>query len=168
MIGVAVAFWHCWISYKSRRKISKMVPCFLMLLVSLPSLIPHCRLRGGSFHLLYIFLVSLLILQVQAALDSLGELPAFVDGVDFADPMRGGGSFLSHDSGGPGEPINVSLLSFLLSLPSSADPRRHFPCPPVTSSRLRINTMQVIISGRSSDWVLTNDGFVHFANAIGL
>ncbi len=55
---------------------------------------------------------------------------AFLDGVDFADPRVGGGTLLDHDSGGLGEPLNVSLISFYFSsLQSSADSQRHFPFP---------------------------------------
>ena len=47
---------------------------------------------------------------------------AFIDGVDFVDPRPGGGSLLDHDSGGLGEPLNVSFFGFpFSSLPSSAD-----------------------------------------------
>ena len=83
------------------------------------------------------------LLGFQAALEPLvHKQPApeavFIDGVDFVDPRLGSGSLLDHDSGGLGEPLNVSLFSFLfflpsfgrpLSPPSPSPPRRAFsPC----------------------------------------
>jgi hypothetical protein len=78
------------------------------------------------------------LLGLQAALEPLvhkqpAPEAAFIDGVDFVDPRPGGGSLLDHDSGGLGEPLNVSLFFFFFffsSLPSSADPQRHFPSLP--------------------------------------
>jgi len=75
------------------------------------------------------------LLGLQAALEPLvykqaAAGAAFIDGVDFTDPRPGGGSLLDHDSGGLGEPLNVSFSALLLSLPRSADPQRHFLYPP--------------------------------------
>jgi hypothetical protein len=71
------------------------------------------------------------LLGLQAALEPLvhkqpSPEAAFINGVDFADPRPGGGSLLDHDSGGLGEPLNVSFSSLFFnpSLPSSADPQR--------------------------------------------
>jgi hypothetical protein len=54
------------------------------------------------------------LLGLQAALEPLvhkqpAPEAAFIDGVDFVDPRPGGGSLLDHDSGGLGEPLNVSF-----------------------------------------------------------
>jgi hypothetical protein len=67
------------------------------------------------------------LLGLQAALEPLvhkqpAPEAAFIDGVDFADPRPGGGSLLDHDSGGLGEPLNVSLFSSFPSLPVTSFP----------------------------------------------
>jgi hypothetical protein len=54
------------------------------------------------------------LLGLQAALEPLvhkqpAPEAAFIDGADFVDPRPGGGSLLDHDSGGLGEPLNVSI-----------------------------------------------------------
>ena len=59
------------------------------------------------------------LLGLQAALEPLVHKQpapevAFIDGVDFADPRPGGGSLLDKDSGGLGEPLNVSFSSLFL------------------------------------------------------
>ncbi len=62
------------------------------------------------------------LLGLQAALEPLVHKQpapenAFIDGVDFVDPRPGGGSLLDHDSGGLGEPLNVSFFPFLFIPP---------------------------------------------------
>jgi len=66
------------------------------------------------------------LLGLQAALEPLvhkqpAPEAAFIDGVDFTDPRPGGGSLLDRDSGGLGEPLNVSLF-FSFFHPSIAPP----------------------------------------------
>ncbi len=65
------------------------------------------------------------LLGLQAALEPLVHkqatpeiASAFIDGADFVDPRPGGGSLLDHDSGGLGEPLNVSLFPFWFFSPS--------------------------------------------------
>lgn len=71
--------------------------------------------------------------------------------VDFFDPAQGGGSIFDNATFG-GEPLNVSLRN-LIALRRVANMRPLF---------------QVIISGLSSPDVLTDDGILNFAQAIGL
>jgi len=74
------------------------------------------------------------LLGLQAMLEPLVHkqpAPDALTPVSFINPKPGGGSFLDHDSGGLGEPLNV------------------------------------IISGLSSQWVLSDGGFMHYANAVG-
>ena len=54
------------------------------------------------------------LLGLQAALEPLvlkqpAPEMAALDAVNFVDPRPGGGSLLDHDSGGLGEPLNVSI-----------------------------------------------------------
>jgi hypothetical protein len=65
----------------------------------------------SALPLMYIPFASLL--GLQAALEPLAvKQPApetaSLDGINFVDPRPGGGSLLDHDSGGLGEPLNVS------------------------------------------------------------
>jgi hypothetical protein len=88
------------------------------------------------------------LLGLQAALEPLvhkqpAPEAAFIDGVDFADPRSGGGSLLDHDSGGLGEPLNVSFPplpphSFGRPLLPASPPlwRRFFPCPTENQSNI--------------------------------
>jgi hypothetical protein len=67
--------------------------------------------------MVYIPFVSLL--GIQAALESFvskqsAPEPALITAEDFVDPRTGGGSLLDHDSGGLGEPLNVSLFPLYL------------------------------------------------------
>jgi len=102
------------------------------------------------------------LLGLQAALDSFFEPPeqpvqdlASITGAGFINPTFGGGSLLDHDSGsGLGEPLNVSLSPLL-------------PLPLLDELSWKMQK-QVIISGLSSQWVLSDGGFVHYANALGL
>jgi hypothetical protein len=53
------------------------------------------------------------LLGLQAALDPLvvkqpAQEISSLDAINFVDPRPGGGSLLDHDSGGLGEPLNVS------------------------------------------------------------
>jgi hypothetical protein len=80
-----------------------------------------------------VYIPFLSLLGLQAALDSFVSKQSALDtalitGEDFVDPKAGGGSLLDHDSGsGLGEPLNVSLLPFLFSVPRPADHRlAHF------------------------------------------
>jgi len=57
------------------------------------------------------------LLSLQAALESFGlglnqpaQEPESITPVHFINPKPGGGSFLDKDSGGLGEPLNVSSL----------------------------------------------------------
>jgi len=74
------------------------------------------------------------LLGLQAALEPLvhNQAPeaAFIDGVDFVDPRPGGGSLLDRDSGGLGEPLNVSLS---LLPPSFEILIAVLPSPPTTT-----------------------------------
>lgn len=82
--------------------------------------------------------------------------PSKVDGnVGFFDPTAGGGSWLDNAAPGLGEPLNVSATS-------SARPGG--PC----KTHLVARASQVVISGLSSPDVLTDDGVINFARAIGL
>ena len=77
--------------------------------------IPTPRPRPWSLPPTYIPFASLL--GLQAALEPLVHKQpatdaAFIGGIDFADPRLEGGSTLDHDSGGLGEPLNVSLFPF--------------------------------------------------------
>jgi hypothetical protein len=79
---------------------------------------------------MYIPFVSLL--GLQAAVESLvfkkpAPEPALIAAEDFIDPRNGGGSLLDHDSGGLGEPLNVSLFPFP---PPSFGTGRPNPFPP--------------------------------------
>jgi hypothetical protein len=70
------------------------------------------RPRPLLLPLMYIPFASLL--GLQALLEPFAHKQpapevAFIDGVDFVDPRPGGGSLLDHDSGGLGEPLNVSF-----------------------------------------------------------
>jgi len=58
--------------------------------------------------MVYIPFVSLL--GIKAAIMSLASTEPVDAPTDFIDPRLGGGSLLDHDSGGLGEPLNVSLL----------------------------------------------------------
>jgi hypothetical protein len=54
------------------------------------------------------------LLGLQAALEPLvlkqpAPETALFDAINFVDPRPGGGSLLDHDSGGLGEPLNVSF-----------------------------------------------------------
>lgn len=65
----------------------------------------------ASFLVMYIPFASLL--SIQAALESFGfdqpaQEPDSITPVHFINPKPGGGSFLDKDSGGLGEPLNVS------------------------------------------------------------
>ena len=58
------------------------------------------------------------LLGLQAALEPLvvkqsAPETASLEGINFVDPRPGGGSLLDHDSGGLGEPLNVSAQSSL-------------------------------------------------------
>lgn len=105
--------------------------------------------------MVYIPFVSLL--GIQAALDSFApktEQPVLeadsVTPVHFINPKPGGGSWLDKDAHtGLGEPLNVSLS-------------------PAVQTNLELTKNQVIISGLSTEWVLSDGGFVHYANALGL
>jgi hypothetical protein len=56
---------------------------------------------------------------------------AFIDGVDFVDPRPGGGSLLDHDSGGLGEPLNVSIFFFFYYYPSLVQQTLNVTSPPI-------------------------------------
>ena len=89
------------------------------------------------------FLVGLLAIQtVQAS-------PLTKRASAFFPPTQGGGSELDIVSPGLGEPLNVNDTYL-----------RVIACSDIS--------LQVIISGLSSSDVLTDDGFLNFAQAIGL
>jgi hypothetical protein len=109
------------------------------------------------------------LLGLQAAFDSFFEPKqpvqdiASITAADFINPTLGGGSLLDHDSGsGLGEPLNVSLS------PPLPPPLRDELSNHATKSIKWKIQKQVIISGLSSEWVLSDGGFVHYANALGL
>lgn len=78
--------------------------------------------------------------------------------VAYYDPNANGGSMLDDAGSGGGEPLNVSLISLLSHLSLALN------CSRVEYSRY----FQVIISGLSSADVLTDDGMINYARAIGL
>ena len=74
------------------------------------------------------------LLGLQAALEPLVHKQAeagaaFIDGVDFTDPRPGGGSLLDHDSGGLGEPLNVSFSRPFIIPASFSRPSTSLPLP---------------------------------------
>jgi hypothetical protein len=89
------------------------------------------------------------LLGLQAALQPLvhkqpAPEAAVIDGVDFVDPR-------------PGAPRSAVPYRRHASPPR----RRFFPCPTERPIKYRL-----YISGQSSEWVLADGVFVHFANAI--
>lgn len=78
--------------------------------------------------------------------------------VDFFDPAQGGGSIFDNATFG-GEPLNVSTSAY-------SHPTRS-PSLPVMVTGISF-LCQVIISGLSSLEVLTDDGVMNYAKAIGL
>ena len=72
----------------------------------------------------------------------------------FFNPVQGGGSWLDNAGDGFGEPLNVSNLAL-----------RQRVCPSYEASS---GCLQVVISGESSADVLTDDGIINFARALGL
>ena len=88
---------------------------FRPILISPPStpttILDTPRTRTQSLPLMYIPFASLL--GLQAALEPLvvkqsAPETTSIDAINFVDPRPGGGSLLDHDSGGLGEPLNVS------------------------------------------------------------
>jgi hypothetical protein len=106
------------------------------------------------------------LLGLQAALQplvhkqaTLETASAFIDSADFVDPRPGGGSLLDHDSGGLGEPLNVSLFPFWFFPPSFGRPastplpsptRRAFPpCLTENPIKYRLSFRGRALSGSS-------------------
>lgn len=100
-----------------------------------------------------------------ALIGSLAAIPAVLAGViysrstkaskatnAFFNPVDGGGSWLDNAGSGGGEPLNVSALFFH---------PRHLPL-------CSLLCFQVIVSGFSTPAVLTDDGLLNYARAIGL